>query len=134
MLQDYAIALAGLMGVILPLVVAFITNASVSSKVKGLLALGLSVLVGTITAIAAGELSFASLQGSPADVMVQVATYISIVAVAAQTAYNMLFKPIGWTTTLQQDFGIKEKFDYDEFTLLDDMSEVDIPDEEYVEA
>lgn len=103
--MNYAEQFSAVAGVFVPMLVAFITNTQTSSKVKGWLAAGLSVVVGGIMAYLSGDIQ--SLSGEPMQVIAQVVQYVAIVGVSAQTAYNMWIKPSGFAEKVQRDFGNK---------------------------
>jgi hypothetical protein len=94
---------SALLGVIVPLVVAFVTTVDTSSKVKGWLALGISVAVGLITTYTSGALT--ALSTDPATVLASLLQNVTVVAVAAQTAYSMFIKPSGLAEKIQAEFG-----------------------------
>jgi hypothetical protein len=83
-----------LVGVLTPLLVAFVTNSKSSTHVKGVIAMAVSVAIGVATAYAGGLLS-------PADVLGSILAAYG----AAQAAYTALFKPLGVTSWILDNLG-----------------------------
>jgi hypothetical protein len=87
-------ALAALIALVIPLVVAFVAKAHTSSAIKGAAALVASVIVGAVTVFLGGN---AALE--------QYATTILAVVVVAQSSYAMFWKPSGVTSWILDNLG-----------------------------
>lgn len=105
--QDWKPETMAALSVIVPMVVAFITNTQTSSKVKGWLCAALSVVAGF--AMAYGSGAFEALSRDPQVLVNQVIMYTAIIGVAAQTNYNMWIKPSGTSTYVQSNWGVKDE-------------------------
>jgi hypothetical protein len=95
------------LSVIVPMVVAFITNTQTSAKVKGWLCAILSLAAGF--AMAYGSGAFEALSQDPQVLVNQIIMYTAIIGVAAQTNYNMWIKPSGASTYVQANLGVKDE-------------------------
>lgn len=99
------LSLVGIAGVLVPIAVAFITGVNTSSRVKGLLALFLSALVGV--AFVADSGSFVSVNADNVwDVIKAILANTTLVVVASQAAYNMFIKPTGLAEYVQLNIGL----------------------------
>ena len=105
-IQTYAGVIAALLGVLVPIVVAFFTKRTTSSKAKGWFAFFLSFVCGLVMAVASGEVI--SLSADPGQAIADAAKYIGIVAISAQTAYNMWIKPSGLSEAVQANLGVTD--------------------------
>jgi glucan phosphoethanolaminetransferase (alkaline phosphatase superfamily) len=94
--QDQALWI--LTGVVVPVVVAVFTKVSSPSWVKGLLATVLSAVNGAIVAyFTVGVIT-------PENWVVFFAATVAI----AQGFYGMVFKPLGWSSFLLENIGLKD--------------------------
>jgi uncharacterized membrane protein len=87
-------ALASLIALVLPLIVAFVATSKTSSAVKGSLAALFSVAVGAIVVFLGHD-----------PVVERYAITIVAVIVAAQASYGMLWKPLGVTSWILDHLG-----------------------------
>ena len=83
-----------LLGLLVPLVVAFFTKVESPSWVKGLTAFVLSVAVGVVS-VFFGDVQSIELY----------AGYVIAVIAAAQASYSMLWKPLGVTSWIMEHLG-----------------------------
>lgn len=89
-------ALASLIALLVPLIVAVVSNANTSGAVKGALATAFSVAIGALTVYGSGNAT-----------VEQYAQIIVTVIVAAQASYGMFWKPLGVTSWILENIGNK---------------------------
>lgn len=103
------IELAPIIGILVPIIVGIISSSSTSSAVKGWAALAISVATGLVLALVNGQLSGAVLTSDPTAALAAVVKFVGVVAVSAQTSYNMFIKPSGLSKYLQMNIGNTEE-------------------------
>lgn len=103
------IELAPIIGILVPIIVGIISSSSTSSAVKGWAALAISVATGLVLALVNGQLSGAVLSSDPTAALAAVVKFVGVVAVSAQTSYNMFIKPSGLSKYLQMNIGNTEE-------------------------
>jgi hypothetical protein len=98
------LTVAGALGILVPLAVGVLATVSTTSKIKGMIAVAICVAVGLVTAGTSG-----SLPGAFWGDVAEYVKYVGIVAISAQTAYEMFWKPVGATPALQANVGFTDE-------------------------
>jgi hypothetical protein len=99
---------AGLIGLVLPLVVAFARRPDTGPKVAYALALGSSVVAGLLVALVSGDMqsitpsAWASDPAALIDGIKSIATDICICATATQSAYALYWRTTGTLERLEK--------------------------------
>lgn len=89
-------AITALLGIVFPLLVALVTKRITSSKTKGLLLAGISVVAGLLA-----EISTALTTGAAFDPLNWLIVTLAAL-VAGQVTYDAIWKPVGATRSLQE--------------------------------
>lgn len=124
-MENSAISVAAMAGIFVPIIVSLISTSKTSSAMKGWAALSISLVTGFAIVLARGDLVGVEWTADPALLVSSVVKIIGIVAVSAQTSYNMFIKPSGLAQYFQMNVGITEE--------LDDFEEGDPSIEEVTE-
>lgn len=87
-------ALAALIGLVVPLIVAIVANVNTSSAVRGSIAALVSIVVGAVVVFFTGNAA-----------VEQYAAGILAVILAAQSSYGMFWKPLGVSSWILEHLG-----------------------------
>jgi uncharacterized membrane protein YbjE (DUF340 family) len=100
--MDIDLTLTGMLGVFVPMLVGVLVKLETPRKVKAALAVALSVALGVVLAVSSGDITW-SLQGDIWAQIQQVLKYVAVVAICAQTAYQMWIEPSGLAAWIQEN-------------------------------